>query len=274
MKKVCLYITISALVGLAGIVAAGTYSGGNGTAGEPFLISTAADMNEIGTHPEDFNDHFLLINDINLAEYTGTEFNIIGDDVNAFTGVFDGNNHSILNFTYNSTEQSMIGIFGYVVDAVIKDTEIINPNIIISGRSDYIGGLAGCFYTGSIISCSVKNGFISGDFRVGGLVGENDGLIVNCHTEVNVHGGGVVGGLVGRNVGGQIKQCYSISDVNGSGGLGGLIGLNSEGQIDRCYSISNVNGFHDVGGFSGFNDGPTPPANKIELTCFLIFGKT
>ena len=99
MKKEFILVLAIAVVS-AGSVSAGTYSGGgNGTAEKPYRISTAADMNNIGNHIEDFNKCFVLVNDIHLADYTGTEFNIIGNDVNAFTGVFDGNGHTISNFT-------------------------------------------------------------------------------------------------------------------------------------------------------------------------------
>ncbi|GAI76806.1 unnamed protein product, partial [marine sediment metagenome] len=76
------------------------YSGGTGEPNDPYQIAGANDMNEIGTHTEDWGSHFLLVNDINLAEYTGTEFNIIGPNaITPFTGVFDGNGHTISNFT-------------------------------------------------------------------------------------------------------------------------------------------------------------------------------
>jgi len=84
------------LAGLTGSVRAGTYSGGDGSPENPYLIATAEDMNDIGANPDDWDAHFLLVADINLADYTGTQFNIIG----GFTGVFDGNDHTISNFTY------------------------------------------------------------------------------------------------------------------------------------------------------------------------------
>ena len=72
------------------------YGGGSGEPNNPYLIYTAKQMNEIGLHEEDWDRHFKLMADIDLAAYTGTDFNIIGyyvrnRDKIAFTGVFDGN---------------------------------------------------------------------------------------------------------------------------------------------------------------------------------------
>ena len=40
--------------------AAGTYGGGDGSAGNPFQISTPAHMDEMHSHSEDWNKHFEL----------------------------------------------------------------------------------------------------------------------------------------------------------------------------------------------------------------------
>ena len=91
MNRHLIYLTFAAIVALTGAVSAGTYNGGgNGTAEQPYRIATAADMNEIGANPDDWGSHFVMVNDINLADYTGTEFNIIGpNSATPFTGVFD-----------------------------------------------------------------------------------------------------------------------------------------------------------------------------------------
>ncbi|GAG85111.1 unnamed protein product, partial [marine sediment metagenome] len=45
--------------------------------------------------------------------------------------VFDGNGHTISNFTYTSTDTDYIGLFGYVSggNAEIKDLGLIDPNV-------------------------------------------------------------------------------------------------------------------------------------------------
>ncbi len=53
------------------------YEGGAGTAGDPYLIYTAEQMNEIGANPGDWNKHFMLIADVNMSDIAGTDYNII-----------------------------------------------------------------------------------------------------------------------------------------------------------------------------------------------------
>jgi hypothetical protein len=98
MRARAVVLILVGAFGLAGSASAGTYSGGTGEPDDPYRIATANDLNDIGNHVEDFNKHFVMVNDIDLAEYTGTQFNIIGP---FFCGVVDGNGHAISNFTYD-----------------------------------------------------------------------------------------------------------------------------------------------------------------------------
>jgi len=122
------------------------YSGGTGEPSDPYKIATAEDLNDISNHIEDLGKCFVLVNDINLADYTGTQFKIIGrycgyQDPNnkPFTGVFDGNGHSISNFTYEHHKYDGAGLFGYVDDAnaQIKNLTLIDPNIQVM-RADEV----------------------------------------------------------------------------------------------------------------------------------------
>ena len=125
------------------------YSGGSGTAEDPYLIYTAAQMNEIGANPADWNKHFKLMADIDLSSYTGTQFNIIGTDVNPFTGAFDGNNHTISNFTYTSSATDYVGLFRSIGQgSEIKNLGLLNVDV--SGQN-YVGGLVGYNYSGNIL---------------------------------------------------------------------------------------------------------------------------
>ncbi|RPJ37728.1 MAG: hypothetical protein EHM27_12245, partial [Deltaproteobacteria bacterium] len=69
---------------------AGTYGGGKGDPNEPYQIWTAEQMNQIGSYPNDWTQNFRLMANIDLSNYSGTAFNIIGTLGNPFTGTFDG----------------------------------------------------------------------------------------------------------------------------------------------------------------------------------------
>jgi hypothetical protein len=65
-NHVCASLTVS-LFFLATISAAhAQYSGGSGTADDPYQIATAADLIALGETPDDYDEHFILTADIDL----------------------------------------------------------------------------------------------------------------------------------------------------------------------------------------------------------------
>ncbi|MBA7677785.1 hypothetical protein ES703_86049 [subsurface metagenome] len=234
------------------------YGGGSGTAEKPYLIYDANQMNALGADADNWDKHFKLMADIDLSGFTGTSFNIIGyrvssSDNKPFTGVFDGNGHAILNFSFISTGRDYIGLFGHVSDpnAEIKDLRLIAPNVV-AGTGDLAGSLVGWLRDGTITNCHAESGSVAGAANVGGLVGENWGTITNCHSAASISGVVSVGGLVGWNSS-TITNCYACGSVSGTTGVGGLVGSNG-GEISNCYSSGDVSGVYYVGGLVGEND--------------------
>ncbi len=245
------------------------YSGGNGEPNDPYLIATPNDLNSIGLDPNDWDKHFLMINDVNLSDFTGTEFNIIGifvdfDDPNnkPFTGVFDGNCHTIHNFTYTSTEINAIGLFVNVLSeteekGVIKKLGLKNVNIN-SGSGQEVGPLVGI--NEGIISDCYATGNVAGKALIGGIVGynrSNTGTISRSYSTAHVSGESIIGGLVGENgTACTIERCYATGNVIGTDfWIGGLVGWNAYGSVLSCYATGDVSGNTDVGGLTGFNLG-------------------
>jgi hypothetical protein len=229
---------------------------GAGTADDPHLIYDAQDMQTVGSDPNYWDKHFKLMADIDLGEYTGTSFNMIGyryiGDSKPFTGVFDGNGRAISNFTYSSPESSYVGIFGYVDNAQIRNVKLVEPNVD-AGQGSYVGTLVGYLARGAeIIACSVEGGNVRGRYTVGGLAGANHGTISRCYSARDVSGEEAVGGLVGTNSG-TVSDCYSLGTVSGDLRIGGLTGWNFEGDISNCYSTSRVSGDSRTGGLVGSN---------------------
>ncbi|MHC4476376.1 MAG: GLUG motif-containing protein [Planctomycetota bacterium] len=234
-----------------------TYSGGFGIAGSPYLIATAEDMNAVGDHLEDWDKYFKVVADINLSQYTGTEFSIIGTaSDNAFSGVFDGNGHTISSFTYNSGGADYVGLFGYVIgpNAEIKNLALTDANVD-AGTGDTVGSLVGRNDEGTISDCH-SDGAVSGQDNVGGLVGANSGdnsMITGCSSGAVVSGTGrYVGGLAGANWG-TVSGCYSTGNVSGDSKVGGLVGRNYEATVSESYSTGHVSGASRIGGLVGEN---------------------
>jgi len=240
------------------------YSGGTGEPNDPYRIATPQDLNNIGNYKEDWNKHFILINDVNLAQYTGTQFKIIGNRTTKFTGVFDGNEHKVWSFTWSSTGRDYIGLFGYVsLAGQIKNLgmENVDVNAVDGGP---VGGMVG-ENRGAITNC-YSTGNVRGEDCVGGLVGVNDnGTITNCYSISDIAGKGFVGGLTGSS-NWTVTDCYSMGMVSGTGDMiGGLVGGNY-GPITNCYSSSSVSGMSVVGGLVGFNDPAAPEISSCYST--------
>jgi len=229
------------------------FSGGSGEPEDPYLISTADELNSIGHNPRLMGAHFKLISDIDL---TGIDFYIIGSEAFPFTGVFDGNNKKILNFSYTSTSQ--VGLFGCIggENATIKDLGLIDPNV--DGGTGYgpVGSLVGSISSGSVSNCYVEGGKVSGDKNVGGLVGENYyGSITASYSTCKANGNEYVGGFVGRVFEGNIGDSHSTGTVTGNEYVGGLVGVLNHGSIATCYSTGTVTGDSGVGGLVGQSSG-------------------
>jgi len=195
------------------------YSGGTGEPEDPYLIYTAEQVNAIGAEPNDWDKHFRLMADIDLAGYAGTDYNIIApyDADVPFTGVFDGNAHTIANFTYTSTDANSVALFGWVQgdNAGIMNLGLVDPRIEASAR-DGVAPLVDHLEDGTVSGCFVRGGSVSGGRWVGGLVAYNDGAIINCYSSAAVTGGVSAGGLVGTNGRSQtIRNSYSTGQVGG-----------------------------------------------------------
>jgi hypothetical protein len=179
------------------------YSGGSGTPDDPYQIATPQDLNDIGNHEEDWDKYFILVNDVDLAGYTGSQFNIIGKgspprfqdpNTRGFSGVFDGKGDRIWNFTYSSTKISSVGLFRYVLlDGQIKNLGMENVNIEACGDIYYEG--------------------------VGAVAGTNHGTISGCCSTGSVKAGRDAGGLVGYSLGGVIPTAIRQPTFRGVGSM-------------------------------------------------------
>lgn len=127
---------------------------------------------------------------------------------------------------------------------------ISNLGTHVGGTSPATGGLVGDADETEITACHTQ-AEVSGEFKVGGLVGDNNSLIIRCHSSGTVQGTTEAGGLVGMNYeDGEISGCCSNAAVSGSTQVGGLVGV-TYGSIDNCYARGAVSGTDQVGGLLG-----------------------
>ena len=222
------------------------------------------------TDAEILGRNYRLKADLDLKD---TPFGGIGSTVQPFTGMFDGQGHTISHVTINAPEGENVGFFNVIKGATIRDLKLVD--VKITGKTN-VGGLAGSAQVqldsndlsknvaNLIGGCSVS-GTVTGTKNVGGLVGLNGGetdqhtlfsiasAIDKSTANVEVNGTEMTGGLVGKN-GGTITKSSSGGTVKGTTTTGGLVG-DSSGDIYDSHTSCTVAGSSYTGGFVGFSEG-------------------
>jgi len=262
----------------------GGYEWGSGTAGDPYQIRTAEQLDELGRNPDDWDKCFLVVADIDMIGYTYTAA-VIAPDTDPedatfleesfqgvpFTGVFDGGGHAISNLTIDATGEIIdyLGLFGQVrgVDAEIKNLGLENVHVTGEEDSMCVGGLCGDLNSSKINNCYSNGTVESGDnsICVGGLCGGDWGMAYtassNCHSSGLVEVGDFsrnIGGLFGGAVH-DLSNSSSNSSVlagYGSQSVGGLRGFNNSSRVSECFASGSVYTNHfskNVGGLCGEN---------------------
>jgi len=191
---------------------------------------------------------FRLTEDINLSGSPGLY-------VPCFASEFDGDNHTVINLKTDLPFAGRVGLFGENHGGTIRNVGLIDCDVSGEYR---VGGIVGC-NAGGTVSNTYAEGDVNGSDIVGGLVGDNEGTVSGSHVSVNVTGSSwYVGGLIGLNAG-VVSGCHASGNVTGTlDNVGGLVGRNGRGTIAGCSAEGSVNGKHGcVGGLVGDNLGGT-----------------
>lgn len=192
----------------------------------PYIeISDVAGFNAIAN---DLTANYRLTADIDLENVSRQPFG-------TFTGILDGNGHTISNINCNNSWDNS-GLFYALGDgAVVRNLSLRGGKVTTWNGS--IGSLAG---------------------RVSGNV-----LVEDCTIDVLVSSsaGGTVGGFVGyvSNATLTLRRCRSLSAVVGGGGrVGGFVAYpygSAVVTVEDCYAAGSVKGSSLVGGIVGCPDG-------------------
>lgn len=243
-------------------------------------------LEEVVAGTEDKN--IVLSGDIDLASLMTrsavvSNWTPIGNEDAVFTGVFDGNGHTIKNLNLVYTEPSyFIGFFGCAENATIKNVTF--ENVYVNVASDdtneggHIAAVAGYAQNVTFENITVKGDVIvesnfdkNASSRVAVVAGGNYGgkaVMKNVKVEANedsyVKANNCVGGLAGQlQVEAVFENCSSNIDVIGykffAGGIVGLTAGNS--TFTNCHTTGdvtitngragNANDLYRVGGIAG-----------------------
>ena len=225
---------------------------GSGSEDDPWQVGTLCQLQEIRY---DTAAHYRLANDIDAKQSHEWRDGKGFAPIEFFSGSLDGSGHSVLNLLINPGQTDYVGLFGRLSGGALQRLALVD--VTVRGR-DATGALAGSVETNGSIKGSTVTGLIGGRDRVGGVAGENHGLIELSHSESTVSGtvdsqgyGNIIGGLVGSNVSGaRLRSSHARGSVSGANRVGGLVGIN-EAPIYHSYAQSTVSGRYSVGGLVG-----------------------
>ena len=186
----------------------------------------------------------LLMNDIDLSVYPnwspiGT-LNLNWSDVSRpFSGVFDGQNHTISNLTCTSVTNGYVGLFGNF-DGTVQNLILRDAQITVEGLQ--AAAVVCENYKGQVLNCAMIGGSVKGKGVAGGVVCYNRGTVENCYAtgDVTSLSGGRVcyaGGVVGYNyTEGTVQSCYAAGRVESEKHAGGAVGGNY-GTVQNCVAL-------------------------------------
>ena len=248
-----------------------SFAGGTGTADDPYLIETGAELAYLAQITKENGSqtsgkYYKLIADIvlnddvlddNLKLKTGNiasfkEWIPIGygnnsnsaSDPYSFMGYFDGAGHVISGVYVVNHGNRYAGLFGVcdggeihnlaVVDSYIDATDAYGAAVIAGHLLGYSGYTSGM----KVYQCFAE-GYVSGGTNAGLIVGHNGGenaLISESYCYGHVLSAEAIGAVAGYCDRGSIKNCYSVA-LTGANGTASVY----RGDVTNIYYDSTVN---------------------------------
>ena len=210
---------------------------GEGTAEDPYLITSAEDLQWLVTYYNDENlsspQYYKLATDINIDSSAADPWTFAL--AKAFTDILDGANHEITGKLY-AVAGNLQPIIGFVCQnaGVVKNLNV-DVQVVGSGALTEMMG-----ETGSL---------------AGGVVGANLGTIDNCTSEGSVSSKDItsgnnlavgVGGIAGLNAGtisnstnnATVQGTNLINGASGWSSAGGIAGIVADGKFDEIADLT------------------------------------
>ncbi len=244
------------------------FGGGDGSAKNPYIISTSDQWDLLGTDVAAGTNYsgkyFRLDEDISVTTMLGTGTS--GNDAKPFKGTFDGNGHTLTFNKTNDDDDVAVAPFRFVTSATIKNLHV-DGTITTSKR--HVGGLVGRAYGTTLIQgCRVSTvikSSVSGDGTHGGIVSIKPDW-TNAHLTIDacVFDGKIVStGTVGGDLQSPTTHC------------GGFVGYTSYGSLTITNSIyapaTPADGETAIDSEKTFYRSPAKGAGTITMAnCYYI----
>ena len=196
-----------------------------------------------------------LLDDIDLG---GIEW----EAAKTFSGIFDGQNHTIRNFKVVATEDYAGGLFNELSNATLKNLTV-NAEVIAKDKAGLVVGKT--IGTTSIMNVISRGKItqLTGDGGIGGLVGHinDETTILNCSNYASIISNEYrAGGLVAQVRTGAsliMQNCFNYGEIEGANtgtnpiGWAGMVGVLYAGNatILNCGNYGNTNGGGQLTGY-------------------------
>ncbi|MBR2381853.1 MAG: hypothetical protein IKA84_05120 [Clostridia bacterium] len=239
---------------------------GSGTAEDPYLVQSGADLayiakvvNDAAKGATNFKgQYFKMTKSINL---NGNELKIGGYTAGkVFHGYFDGNNCAIKGI--NATQS----LFGMLIDGYIKNLSTYGT--VTTTEAKGVAGLVSYLQNATVENITNYVN-VTGIQQVAGVVGwlaqDTVSYAINCVNYGNINATSYqIGGIAGFAKG-TITGCTNFGDVTSTansyiGGIGGA-SKDAKGTLSDCVNYGNISGKSYVGGVFGM-------INKTATNCY------
>lgn len=227
------------------------FAGGEGTAQNPYLISTIADLQAIRSNTA---ASYKLIKNIDA---TGYDF----IPVSNFSGSLDGNGYTISSIEISAA--TTVGIFESAANATIKNLTIVNPVVDLSSAKS----TASAVLVADAYDCTIENVTISGakitceeynnEFGVIAGTITNNTVVTDCNVtaaDINLPEAENVGGIASSiKTGASVKVSAFSGKLIGGTSVGGILGDgHTSFVVEDCHVDADITAKHTVGGVVGY----------------------
>ncbi len=216
---------------------------------ENIFISNAEEMKAFA------KDCWLDTWSLNKKVYLTADIDLAGENfvpIPTFGGYFDGQGHTVSGFLVHKPI-SYVGLFNYTQETAVIANLKVEGTVKPTGKPMVVGGIVGD-NSGILLNC-VFDGVVEANDYVGGIVGYNEisGVLMDCEAKGTIAGAHYTGGIAGENVG-NIVGCLNRADVN----------ISSE---DKARSLEDIDlGQYTTGLLSSLEGGSDEKSEKLSAT--------
>ena len=173
------------------------------------------------------------------------------EGIPTFGGNFRGEGYTISGIDMQQ-EGSVVGFFRYLQKTAVVSQLNIAGIVMPEGSKSRVGGFVGS-NAGTIKQCQF-NGTVSGYEKIGGIAGVNEvsGIIEDSSVNGMVYGSHFVGGLVGENQG-VVRDSINYGEIN-TKSVQNSVSI-EDISLDSLLNTENASTTTDIGGIVGISSG-------------------